>query len=133
MNTARAWALAAAACALASLRGPAAAAESWTPLDAPPGGDVRALAADPRDPRVLYLGTADGVLYRSEDAGARWRRVAPGFPQRGFSLDEIAVTPEGAVVIGYWEVDGNGGGVARSTDSGRTFTLANDVAGQSVR
>jgi photosystem II stability/assembly factor-like uncharacterized protein len=35
---------------------------------------VSAVAFDPRDPRVLYLGTEHG-LYRSDDGGERFRRV----------------------------------------------------------
>jgi len=37
------------------------------------------------------------------------------------------------VVVGYWEVGGSGGGVAVSTDQGKTFTLMPGMAGQSVR
>ena len=109
-----------------------APAETWAPVG-PPGGDARALALDPRDPRVVYLGTANGNFYRSEDAGRRWKRQEPGFPLRGMSLDDIVVSPEGTVLVGYWSVNGSGGGVARSDDGGRTFTLLPDIAGQSVR
>lgn len=114
-----------AALTLAALAAGASAAppsESWVPLG-PPGGDVRSLAADPRDPRVLYLGTADGVVYRSEDAGERWQRLVPGFPKRGTSLDDLVVGPEGTLYVGYWEVGGAGGGVARSDDGGRHFVM----------
>lgn len=107
-------------------------AETWTPVG-PTGGDVRDLAADPRDPRVVYLGTADGVLYRSEDAGLRWRRLTPGFPVGATSLDDITVDARGRVLVGYWEVDGPGGGVARSTDDGKTFAILEGVKGHSVR
>ena len=110
----------------------AAHAERWTPVG-PPGGSVRALAADPRDPRRLYLGTADGVLYRSGDAGSHWQRPAPGFPRRGMSLDAIAVGEGGALFVGFWEVNGTGGGVARSDDGGRTFKLLPGVDHESVR
>ncbi|HYU40724.1 MAG TPA: YCF48-related protein, partial [Vicinamibacteria bacterium] len=94
---------------------------------------MRALAADPHDPRRIYLGTSDGVLYRSEDSGAHWRRLSPGFPRRGQSLDEITVDARGVVLAGYWEVGGSGGGVARSTDGGNTFTILKGIEGQSVR
>jgi len=110
-----------------------AGADSWVPVG-PPGGDVRSLAADPRDPSRIYLGTADGVLYRSEDAGRRWRRMSPGFPMRGQSLDDIVIDPDGGLYVGYWTVESNdGGGVARSTDGGETFTILKGIEGQAVR
>jgi photosystem II stability/assembly factor-like uncharacterized protein len=107
-------------------------AQSWVPVG-PPGGDVRALAADPRDPRRVYLGTSDGVLYRSEDAGLRWQRLSPGFPKRGMSLDSLVVDPRGTLYVGYWSINDSGGGVARSTDGGRTVSLLPGIDGQSVR
>ena len=123
------------ACAVACLlfaAPDAAGAQGWVPVG-PPGGDVRSLAADPRNPHVLYLGTADGVLYRSDDGADAWRRLSPGFPMRGRSLDDLVVDRDGDVLVGYWEVSGTGGGVARSSDGGRTFELLPDVDGQSVR
>ena len=107
-------------------------AQTWVPVG-PPGGDVRGLAADSREPRRLYLGTADGVLYRSDDAGLHWHRLSPGFPRRGASLDEIVVDPRGALFVGFWDVAGSGGGIARSDDGGRTFAMLPGIAGQSVR
>lgn len=109
-----------------------AAAQTWTPTG-PTGGDVRALASDPRDAKVLFLGTADGFLYRSADAGESWGRLLPGFPERGQSLDNVSVDSRGRVLVGYWEVQGKGGGVARSKDDGRSFDLLRGIAGESVR
>lgn len=120
-----------AACLGASL--PCAADErSWVALGGPTGGDVRSLAADPNRPATVFLGTADGVLYRSDDAGRRWQRLLPGFPQRGMSLDDVVVDPRGRVLVGFWQVSGSAGGVARSTDGGRTFTVL-PLEPQSVR
>ena len=122
-----------AALVLALLLGAAPArAQSWIPVGAP-GGNVRSLAADPSRPERVYLGTAEGILYRSDDAGARWTRLDPGFPCRGCSLDEIKVDSDGTVYVGYWEVHGAGGGVARSTDGGASFTLLPGIQGESVR
>jgi len=109
-----------------------ASAETWS-LTGPTGGDVRALAASPREPRVVYLGTAEGVLYRSDDGGRRWRRLEPGPRLGGMSLDNIVVTPAGDVLIGYWRVSGEGGGVARSADGGATFKVFEAMSKESVR
>lgn len=124
------------ACLVAALPALAARAEtasSWTPLGGPTGGDVRSLAADPRDPRRLFLGTSDGVLYRSEDAGRSWRRATPGFPLPGMSLDDLAFDARGRLWVGYWEVAGRGGGVARSDDGGSSFRVLEGIAGRPVR
>lgn len=118
--------------ALLLFRSVSAAEVSWVPVG-PPGGDVRSLAVDPRDPHRMYLGTADGVLYRSLDQGITWRRLSPGFPHRGASLDDIVVDPDGALLVAYWQVEGAGGGVARSRDGGHTFTLLPGIEGESVR
>ena len=107
-------------------------AQKWSPVG-PPGGTVRDLAQDPRNPDRVYLGTADGILYRSDDGGASWARLDPGFPTRGMSLDDIAVDARSTVYVGYREVSGSGGGVARSTDAGHTFTLLPGIQGESVR
>jgi photosystem II stability/assembly factor-like uncharacterized protein len=109
-----------------------AGAAEWTPIG-PPGGDVRALAADPKDPARIYLGTSEGVFYRTEDGGGRWNRLSPGFPRSGCSLDEIVVDEHGVVLVGYREVRGAGGGVARSTDGGQSFILLRGMNGESVR
>jgi len=111
---------------------PRARDAAWVPVG-PEGGNVRALVADSRTPRRVYLGTPDGLLYRSEDGGESWRRTSPGFPRRGCSLDKIAVDARGVLYVGFWEVDGKGGGVARSTDGGDTFTILKGTSGEPVR
>jgi photosystem II stability/assembly factor-like uncharacterized protein len=88
---------------------------------------------DPLDPQRIYLGTAEGVLYRSDVGGLIWQRLRPGFPYRGQSLDQIVVSPAGSLLVGFWDVRGHGGGVAVSTDRGQTFTFAAGLEGESVR
>lgn len=107
-------------------------AQSWVPVGAP-GGNVRAMTQDPRDPDRIYLGTADGILYRTDDGGGQWTRMTPGFPKRDCSLDDIEVDSHGHVYVGYWNVHGQGGGVAKSEDGGRNFTLLSGIDGESVR
>jgi photosystem II stability/assembly factor-like uncharacterized protein len=104
----------------------------WEPVG-PAGGDVRELTVDPRHPQRVYLGTVDGGFYVSEDDGASWTRPTPGFVRRGCSLDDILVGTDGEILVGYWEVEGGGGGIARSTDGGRTFVDLPGMVGRSVR
>jgi photosystem II stability/assembly factor-like uncharacterized protein len=89
----------------------------------PQGGDVRSLARDPGDPRRVYAGTVDGILYTSSNAGASWTPLEPGFPLRGASLDELLVTETGEVFVAFWKIDGTGGGVARSSNRGASFRI----------
>lgn len=97
----------------------------------PRGGDVRSFAVDPLNPARVYLGTAGGALYRSDTGGHTWRRLSPGFPRRNQNLDELVVSPLGALLVGFWDGRARGGGVAISADLGETFTFA--LEGESVR
>jgi photosystem II stability/assembly factor-like uncharacterized protein len=100
----------------------------------PQGGDVRSLARDPTDPRRVYAGTVDGILYTSLNAGASWSRLDPGFPLRGASLDDILVTETGDVFVSFWKIDGSGGGVARSSSHGVSFRIIGaSLEGEAVR
>src|SRR5579862_782811 len=46
-------------------------AQTWRSIG-PPGGDVRALTQDAQNPSQLYLGTTDGHIFGSQDAGEHW-------------------------------------------------------------
>ncbi|MBK8975240.1 MAG: hypothetical protein IPM29_04900 [Planctomycetes bacterium] len=53
---------------------------SWHPIDAGlPKEDVNVLLEDPRDPRVLYVGTDRGVCV-SRDSGASWESLSTTLP-----------------------------------------------------
>src|ERR1700716_620305 len=58
----------------------------------PPGGDVRALVIDPKDPSRFYFGTLDGQIYTSTD-GARTWRLLHNFNIPGLYVDHILVDP----------------------------------------
>ena len=100
----------------------------------PQGGDVRSLVKDPSDPRRIYAGTVDGILYVSPNSGASWERLEPGFPLRGASLDDLMVTETGDIFASFWKIDGSGGGVARSSDHGVSFKMIGEgLDGEAVR
>jgi photosystem II stability/assembly factor-like uncharacterized protein len=107
-------------------------AQTWTAVG-PLGGNVRALVSDPVRPNVLYVGTADGYVLCSQDAGEHWEprgRVANGV------ITIIVPTSDrsGALFAAVWtaEVHGEGGGVFLSRDGGRTWRVSG-LSGHAVR
>ncbi len=57
--------------------------KTWTRVFSMPDGDVRAVAVDPTDDRVVYAGTEPIHLYRSEDGGDTWEELSalPALPE----------------------------------------------------
>ena len=69
----------------------------WSPLgpsDAVGGtnlGRVNAIAFDPRNPKILYIGAADGGLWKSRDSGSSWTPLTDTMPT--LSVADIAIDP----------------------------------------
>jgi photosystem II stability/assembly factor-like uncharacterized protein len=108
--------------------------QDWKPLG-PPGGDVRLLAADPAKPGQVFLGTADGHIFGSDDSGANWALLGRVSTRLDAVITAIVVDPQNSDVLfaSAWTRDqAAGGGVFRSDDSGRTWRDAG-LAGQAVR
>jgi photosystem II stability/assembly factor-like uncharacterized protein len=121
--------------ALLLLGAACARAQTWVPLG-PPGGDVRTLAVDPARPARIFLGTADGHVFGSEDAGAHWSLLGRASSRLDAVITAILVDPRdgNALFASSWTRDAAaaGGGVYRSADGGRTWSDAG-LAGQAVR
>jgi photosystem II stability/assembly factor-like uncharacterized protein len=108
--------------------------QTWKPLG-PPGGDVRALAADPSRPARIFLGTADGHIFGSEDSGAHWILLGRASSRLDAVITAIVVDPRDGNVLfaSSWTRDSAaGGGVFRSVDGGRSWSGAG-LGGQAVR
>ena len=102
----------------------------------PWGGDVRSLVASPDDSDLLYLGTADGQIFRSADGARTWRRLKPGIEKRGLSIDTIVLDARDSKMIyaGAWAVARDEeGGVFRSNDGGEHWKLLEGTRKLSVR
>ncbi len=98
---------------------------TWTPGGPENiGGRVTALAVDPTNPQVIYLGAADGGIWKSTDGGAHWQPVADDLPS--LSIGALAVGPDGTVYVGTGEANSSGDsydgtGLYRSQDGGQTW------------
>jgi photosystem II stability/assembly factor-like uncharacterized protein len=109
-------------------------AQTWRPMG-PPGGDVRSFGVDAKDTRHIYLGTSDGHIFGSGDAGEHWQLLGRAGPRQDAVVTAVLADPRDPRVLyaGTWTQNPvAGGGVFRSHDGGRTWQ-AGGLAGQPVR
>ena len=109
----------------------------WTPLgpsDAVGGtnlGRVNAIAFDPANPKMLYIGAADGGVWRSKDSGSTWTPLTDALPT--LSIGDIAVDPKNpnTIYVATGDAFGYGNpfwggtysiGVWKSTNGGATWS-----------
>jgi photosystem II stability/assembly factor-like uncharacterized protein len=105
----------------------------WTSVG-PPGGDARALAAVPGQPRHLYLGTTNSWIYETLNQGVSWHRLARLEPSEDVVLDSILVDAADTSVIyaGGWRAEQRDGGFWVSRDGGKQWKPVEALRGQSI-
>ncbi|MBS1807845.1 MAG: hypothetical protein JST84_06620 [Acidobacteria bacterium] len=109
-------------------------------MSGPFGGDVAAMAIDPRNSHRLFVGTNDGQLFRSVDDGITWQRVKPGVKTPGYSLGIIHFDREhpNVIYIGATQIkdavsDATGGAMFVSEDGGEVWREIEVMRGRSIR
>lgn len=109
-------------------------------MSGPFGGDVAALAIDPRNSHRLLVGTNDGQLFRSTDDGLTWQRVKPGVNASGYALGIIHFDRErpnviyiGAIQIKDAVSDATGGAIFISENGGESWREVEAMRGRSIR
>lgn len=114
--------IAIAALALAALL--PASAQNWRQVG-PPGGTVISLVADPHNNNKLFLGSADGHVFTSNDGGDHWQILSRiGTGQDDVITHLIVDSRDGnRLYASTWTLYSGGGGVYRSDDAGRTWNI----------
>jgi len=91
------------------------------------GGRIIAVAANPLNPNTVFIGAADGGIWRSWDAGKSWHSVSDDLPTQ--AMGAIAINPVDTSIVyaGTGEASWaqrtfDGGGMFKSTNSGTTWT-----------
>ena len=83
---------------------------------------MRSLAFDPRDPDVVFAGTASGQVYVSRDAGESWNDAGREVALPGWVVSDLDFDPDvpGRLWAALWGTWG-GGMVVVSDDGGRSW------------
>ncbi len=98
----------------------------------PNGGDVRSVAIDPRDKNKLYLGTMDGQIHASDDAGKTWRLLA-SLNKNQLVLDQLFVDSRDSKIIYTSGHRGKQpGGFFKSVDTGVTWKESKDLRNEAI-
>jgi photosystem II stability/assembly factor-like uncharacterized protein len=99
-------------------------AQSWRQVG-PPGGDVQSLAAAPGNARTLFMGTSDGHVFGSRDAGEHWELLGRIGEHHDDVIMSMLVDSRSASTLyaTSWTLSSRGGGVYRSADAGHTWQL----------
>jgi photosystem II stability/assembly factor-like uncharacterized protein len=73
--------------------------------EVPVSGRVSAIAVDPKHPKTVYVGGAQGGVYRSFDGGQTWEQLIKGTNALNFAIGSITVDPTDSsrVLIGTGE------------------------------
>ncbi|WP_161555212.1 T9SS type A sorting domain-containing protein [Dokdonia sinensis] len=101
---------------------------SWSPGQ----GRVNAMAVDPNNDDILYVGAPNGGLWKSTDAGTNWEPLTDDLPQIGVSAIMVDPNDSNIIYIGTGDDDAgdsDGVGVLKSLDGGETwdFTGLNET------
>ena len=114
--------------------------DSWSPVGPSPlldqgsafSGRVTAIAVHPTDPNTVYVGAAQGGVWKTTDHGGTWAPMTD--TQASLAVGSIAIDPSNpnVVYVGTGEANNScdsyfGAGILKSTDAGSTWTLIGET------
>jgi len=100
--------------------------KTWGPVHVStkhPHLDVMAVAFDPKDPRVIYVGTHEAGVLKSTDGGSSWTAATDGLG--GSDVHGLAVDPNAPGKL-HAAVREKGEGIYRTTDGGTKWARVDD-------
>jgi uncharacterized protein (TIGR03437 family) len=90
-------------------------------------GRVNAIAIDPRDNNTVYIGAAEGGVWKTTDGGISWVPLTDAQPS--LATGAIALDPQNPDIVyvgtgedNYAQDSYYGAGILKSTDAGKTWT-----------
>lgn len=93
----------------------------------PVSGRVNALAVDPTNSNIIYLGGPEGGVWKSTDGGATWTPLTDNQPS--LAIGSIAIDPQNPQTIyvgtgeeNYSLYNYSGAGILKSTNGGASWT-----------
>jgi len=96
-------------------------------------GQVTSIWVNPTDNDIIYIGTNNSGLWKTENAGLNWRLLTPNWR---FGVKDITVQPDNFNIMyiassshasGYLKHGYNGLGVFKTTDGGESWTKLQDI------
>ncbi len=96
-------------------------------------GRLNAIACDPADTSIVYVGAPSGGLWKTTDAGKTWKPMTDELPTLGASAILIHPTRKNEILLGTGDRDhgdARGLGVIRSTDGGESWEFYNTGMGE---
>lgn len=102
------------------------AGKTWKRVPVPtkhPHLDVMAIAFDPKDPKVIYVGTHEAGVLKSTDGGSSWTEANNGLG--GLDVHGLAADPNAPAKL-HAAVREKGEGIYRTIDMGAKWTRVDD-------
>lgn len=110
-----------------------------SPISGGYNGRVSAVVCSPTNPNKVYVGGADGGVWRTLDGGSTWKSLTDAMPTSAIGSLAIHPTNDDVVYAGTGEANyanhsRPGMGILKSTDGGATWSLngTSTFAGRSV-
>ncbi len=95
------------------------------------GGRVSTIAVHPDDPQTVYVGAANGGIWKTTDGGDNFAQIFEDFPSLSMGDIQIAPSNKLKIYVGTGEANGGGGsmsfdglGLWKSADAGATWQFA---------